>query len=204
MRFALLGLYNSGSSALAGMLHRLGANLGPPFARDPQSTAPIRRYESGDLGHSLRTWWNEPDIEERVPRDERVSWLVDWAGRHWLGSPAPLGAKHPLLALCTADIIAAWGADTRFLWSYRPLAESIAGLERRGWFAGRETTLQERLWSALRDFEAGHRGVVRLEWSRARADPHRTARELADFAGLEPTAGQFRAAADFVIDHRAT
>jgi len=31
MRFAILGLYNPRSSALAGMLHRLGADLQTPL-----------------------------------------------------------------------------------------------------------------------------------------------------------------------------
>jgi hypothetical protein len=195
MRFAVVGLYNSGSSALAGMLHQLGVNMGAPFSRDPTVQTPIRHFEPSDLSALLRTWWNEPDIAEHASQSERIARFTEWAEQHESGTAAPLGAKHPLLSLCGPDLRAAWGTQTLFIWSYRPLAESISRLERRGWFRGREACLQQRLWDALHEFEAGGATLVRVEWSRVCADAAGVARELTGLIGLAPSAAQLRAAA---------
>lgn len=95
---AVLGLYNSGSTALAGALHRLGVDMGAPFWRDSDDRSPRNYYEPWDLSCRLRSWWDEPEAREAVNQATRVAYLRDWrrrAGR----CPGPAGAKHPLLSL---------------------------------------------------------------------------------------------------------
>lgn len=197
MRFAIFGLYNSGSSALAGMLHRLGANLGPPFWRDrPGRESTV--YEADDLAAALRRWWDEPELIERSTADERIAWLRDWIERQESGGSAPAGVKHPLLALSASDIVAAWGADTRFIWARRSLADSVAGLTRRGWFPGREPAMQSRLWDAIDAFVGSGIAVTALDWDETRRDPAAAARRLAALLDLQPDADQLAAAAGFV------
>jgi hypothetical protein len=197
MRFAILGLYNSGSSALAGMLHRLGANLGPPFwGDDPPGTGTL--HEADDLARELRRWWAEPLLQAQVTPAERVAYLAAWMARHEASGTAPCGAKHPLLSLCGPDLLSAWGGDTLFIWSWRPLPESIAGLTRRRWFEGREVAVQEQVWRAIEDFAASGVPVVRVEWMAVRRDPDGAARRLADLVGLTPSDGQLAAAAAWV------
>ena len=197
MRFAILGLYNSGSSALAGMVHRLGANLGPPFWRD-QPGRDSTAYEADDLAAALRRWWDEPELIERAPADERIAWLRCWIERQESTRPAPAGVKHPLLALSVNDIVAAWRADTRFIWAQRPFAESVAGLTRRGWFPGREPAMQSRLWDAINAFVSSGSAVTALDWEETRREPAAAALRLAALLDLKPDADQLAAAAGFI------
>ena len=67
-RIAVLGLYNSGSTVIAGMLHRLGVNMGQPFWQTSADGAACNHYEPYDLSWHLRRWWDEPRAVERAPR----------------------------------------------------------------------------------------------------------------------------------------
>ncbi|MCX6913612.1 MAG: hypothetical protein NT167_11280 [Verrucomicrobia bacterium] len=57
-RIAVLGVYRSGSPAVAGALHHLGVDMGPPFFEG--------FYESAGLSKQLRKWWDEPRLREQV------------------------------------------------------------------------------------------------------------------------------------------
>jgi hypothetical protein len=198
LRFAVIGLYNSGSTALAGMLHRLGANLGPPFWRNDDDSSAKNYYEAGDLAAQLRWWWDEPNLIERMPATRRTDFLRWWIEHQEGFKGGPAGAKHPLLSLCCRELLDGWGPHTRFIWSWREFDASVDGLVRRRWFRGREAAVQQRLWDALHAFERSHDGVVRMNWQEVKASPAAAARQLADLTGLAPTAAQLSAAAAFV------
>ncbi len=198
LRFAVLGLYNSGSTTLAGMLHRLGANLGPPFWRSDDDASPHNYYEPHDLSSQLRSWWAEPDLIEQATAAVRRDCLRHWIKRREGSGAAPVGAKHPLLSLCGSDLLEAWGPATRIIWAWREFDDSVRGLVRRQWFRGREAALQQRLWDALHTFEQAQHGVVRVNWHDVRAEPAAAARRLAEATGLVPTTAQLAAAAGFV------
>ena len=70
MRVAVLGTYRCGSTAVAGVLHHLGVELGKPFWQD--------YYESASLADQLRIWWDEPALQEKTPKAERVRFLARW------------------------------------------------------------------------------------------------------------------------------
>jgi hypothetical protein len=199
-RIAVLGLYNSGSTGVAGLLHRLGINMGPPFWENSDDASTENFYEAGDLADQLRTWWEEPRGVERVPARKRIRFLRSWAAAQECIRPGPVGAKHPLLSLSGDDLVAAWGPQTHFIWSWRPLDESIAKLKERGWAwsKGYEESLQKRLWDSLHAFESHCSKVVRFEWARLKSDPARGVRELASLVGLAVTEEQVQAAARFI------
>ncbi len=147
-RIVVLGLYNSGTSAVAGVLHHLGVYMGgPPFFGD--------FYEAADVAARLRLWWREPDLIESTDADQRIAWLARWLERHERDGHKRIGLKHPLLCLSAPDIESAWGSRVRYVWSRRPLDESIAGLTRRHWFADPEA-MQTVLWQAVTQFIAHH------------------------------------------------
>src|SRR5487761_787575 len=75
---AILGLYNSGSTALAGALHRLGVHMGAPFWYSSDERAKNNFYEPWDLACQLRFWWNEPNIRENTDRQLRIACLGNW------------------------------------------------------------------------------------------------------------------------------
>jgi hypothetical protein len=198
VRVAVLGLYNSGSTIIAGVLHRLGVNMCPPFWCHSRDDSQGNHYEPYELSCHLREWWDEPRAVERMPAARRVCFLRHWAAMKNCLRPGPLGAKHPLLSLCARDLLEAWGDDTRFVWAWRPLDKSIARLRARGWFSGFEEALQQRLWVALDDFATSHPRVVKVEYARMKSDPAGMVRELAAGVGLEVSESQVGAAAGFV------
>jgi hypothetical protein len=185
-RIAVLGLYRSGSSAAAGVLHHLGVEMGAPYWMD--------NYESARLARRLRRWWHEPELEERFPPAERVRKLRDWISFLETGRATHVGAKHPLLSLCGADLAEAWGPAVRFIWTWRPLDASIASIRRTGWWP--EPTgenLQRRLWDEVNRFFAG-REHLRVDFSDMLGDPAREIRRIADYVDLRPDDDRFAAA----------
>jgi hypothetical protein len=185
-RIAVLGLYRSGSSAAAGVLHHLGVEMGAPYWMD--------NYESARLARRLRRWWHEPDLQERFPPGERVRKLRDWISFLEAGGATHIGAKHPLLSLCGEDLVEAWGPGVRFVWTWRPLDESIASIRRTGWWPeplGEK--LQRRLWDDVNRFFAG-REHLRVDFSDMLADPAREIRRIADYVDLLPDNDRFAAA----------
>jgi hypothetical protein len=205
VKIAILGLYNSRSTALAGALHRLGVHMGAPFWYSSDECAKNNFYEPWDLACLLRFWWNEPDIRENTPPHIRIACLASWVRLRQCAYPTAVGAKHPLLCLCGDDLVTAWGADTIFLRTYRPLEESIEWLRARHWFAQREESLQRRLWQALDDFCA-RQPHLSIEYRRLRSDTVAVLREIADYAHLTPTAlnGRPRRRLSIVPDKMAT
>lgn len=198
-RIAVLGLYNSGSTVTAGMLHRLGVNMGPPFWLNSDDDDEENFYEPYDMTWHLQRWWDEPRVVEKIPAATRICFFEQWAATQDCLGPGPMGAKHPLLSLCGPDLISAWGSGLRLVWSWRPLEESVAGLQRRDWFKPHEIPpMQQKLWAALNEFERSHPQVVRIDWRKVKADPAWAAKELASVAGVQPTEAQLKAAADFV------
>ena len=186
MRIAVLGLYNSGSTALAGVLHHLGVYMGgPPFFAD--------YYEPLDVGTELRRWWKEPDLVESTAADIRVRWLADWLALKEAAGFAAIGIKHPLLCLSAPDVEQAWGDDVCYIWSKRSLEDSIAGLKRRNWYA-HPAAMQNKLCDALNRFTANHEHLE-IEYSELLEKPQVTIERLVRSLQLSPDENQVAAAA---------
>src|SRR5580704_490293 len=98
-RIVVLGLYNSGSTLLAGMFHAMGVNMGAPFWANSQEGHAENYYESEQLARHVRSWWSEPLAQEQVRMEVRVQFLRCWASLQEFAHPGPLCAKHPLLSL---------------------------------------------------------------------------------------------------------
>jgi len=141
---AILGCYRSGSSLLAGVLHRLGVDMGSPFWGD--------YYEPADLSDQLRRWWAEPRLKEMVPKSTRIEFIRNWINNRKSG--ALVGMKHPLLALSAQDVWDACDGNALWIRASRPLEDSIASLEKRGWWpdaARIQTTLHRSIDLFLQD-----------------------------------------------------
>lgn len=196
-RIAILGLYNSGSTALAGALHRLGVHMGAPFWHIFDKGVRTNSYEPWDLACMLRHWWNEPDVRETTDRQSRIDCLVNWVRLRQCFHQNAVGAKHPLLCLCADDLLTAWGADTVFLRAYRPLEESIERLRARRWLAQREGPLQRQLWQVLEEF-CSRWPHLPVEYRRLRSDTDSVLQEIAAYAHLGPTEAQLATARAFI------
>jgi hypothetical protein len=190
MRVAVLGTYRSGSSGVAGVLHHLGVDMGEPFWQ-PLTPDATLYYESASLADQLRIWWDEPSLEEKTPKAERVHFLAQWVeSLEWAGA-RQVGAKHPLLSLCGDDLLEAWGGATHFIWSYRPLEESIHSLIALGWWPGREEFVQRRLWDAASRFFERH-PHLRVELADLTSQPSREVERIIKYLGITPNNEQIR------------
>jgi hypothetical protein len=187
-RVVVLGLYNSGSTAIARVLHRLGVHMGEPFWANSIEGDNLNFYEPYDLSWRLRKWWSEPDAVEKVLSADRIRFLERWILLQECERPGAAGAKHPLLGFCAHDLVKAWGEHTVFIWAWRSLNESIEKLKQRGWFPGNHhESLQRKLWGSITNFAASHPGVIKLDFNQVRTDPMSAAKTLASLAGLEPS-----------------
>jgi len=185
IRIAVLGLYRSGSTAVAGALHHLGVDMGAPFFFD--------YYEPEGLSQQLRIWWNEPSITEATPAEERIKLLAQWVQEREKASLGWIGAKHPLLCLCGPDLLKAWGSETRWVWTHRPLEKSILSLIATGWWPNQEEFIQDRLWRAVTQFLVFH-PHLRIDFSSMMADPVREIHRIVEYVGIQPSEEQLAAA----------
>ncbi|WP_372726373.1 hypothetical protein [Novipirellula sp.] len=168
MRIVVIGLYNSGSTCVAGVLHRLGVDMGAPYWHENECF-----YEPYDLSCILRHFWPEPDCQSQAHERIRVEVFRNWIlGRESLGS-SPCGAKHPLFCLSLADLRKAWGEQTVFVWIQREREASIAGLRKRNWFGEMTEPIQNKLWNAVHDFNFENANVLKLQYDAILQDPSR-------------------------------
>jgi len=204
MRFAVIGLFSSGSTGIARMLDCLGVDMGRPFHLKDIPGDKANFYEPKDLSEKLRVWWNEPQMETTTPRQVMVSELHSWiqvrenhAERRGVRD---VGAKHPILSMCAPELVQAWGADTKFIWSWREFDKSVASLRRRtanggfGNFKGHEEATQRKLWDALNRFADSNPEIVRMNWVEVLTNPESFARQLAGLCSEMPSENKITAA----------
>lgn len=188
-RFGVLGLYRSGSTAVAGALHHLGVDMGAPYWGD--------YYEPYSLSEQLRAWWREPFLEQQVDRSIRVRGLRRWMEDRELSGSSIVGCKHPLLCLCGEDLVEAWGPEARFIWTFRPLEDSMESIVRWNWWPTHGKQMQLTLWEAIQKFFAG-REHLRIEFAEMMENPQLQMQRIVEYLGLEPTDEQFATAVGFI------
>jgi hypothetical protein len=187
-RIAVLGLFRSGSTAVAGVLSHLGVDMGAPFYGG--------YYESAWLSDQLRRWWDEPHLRETVPQDERIRVLRQWVEEREKAGARWVGMKHPLLSLCGEDLVKAWGEGTRFIRCCRPLDESSQSLTTLG-YRGDSKVLQQKLLTALDLFFAG-RDHLEIHFAAMMKDPTVEVQRLVSYLDIAPAADATLTAIQFV------
>ena len=187
-RIAVLGVYRSGSTAVAGALHHLGVDMGPPFFEG--------FYESAWLSEQLRRWWNEPRLREKVSQAKRVRVLADWIQEREQGGAKWVGMKHPLLSLCGEDLVQAWGPEIRFIRCCRPLGDSINSLKRLGRTVDGQF-LQGTLMAALDRFFAGREHLA-VEFADLMSNPRREVERLMEYLNITADAEKIDSAIRFI------
>ena len=187
-RIAVLGVYRSGSTAVAGALHHLGVDMGAPYFEG--------FYESAGLSKQLRKWFDEPRLVEKVGSAKRVRVLADWIREREAGGVRWVGMKHPLLSLCGEDIVQAWGAETKFIRCCRPLDDSIDSLKRLGRSVD-GAHLQGTLMTALDKFFA-EREHLAIEFADLMSNPRREVERLVQYLQIEADEAKIQAAVSFI------
>jgi hypothetical protein len=188
-KVAVIGLYRSGSSAIAGVLDALGVWMGKPYF--------MGYYEPASLAQELRTWWAEPTLVEARPAHVRVDGLRRWLEQQAEVDRPIIGAKHPLLTLSAFDVLAAWGSDTRFIWAYRDLDASIESLKRAMPRMSNPHLIQGYLWARASSFCQDH-AHLRIAYDELLHEPQRVVADIAKYLELDCTAECITSAAETI------
>jgi hypothetical protein len=188
-RIAVLGLYRSGSTVVAGVLQHLGVDMGAPFF--------CEYYESEWLSKQLRVWWDEPHLREKVGQPKRVQVLAKWIHQREKAGAKWVGMKHPLLSLCGDDLLQAWGPDTKFIRCCRPLDESVVSMRKGMGFKGDAEFVQGTLMTALDRFFAG-RPCLEVTFADMMSNPDRELQRIIEFLEITPTSENLAKALKFV------
>jgi hypothetical protein len=184
-----MGLFRSGSTVVAGVLHHFGVDMGAPFYG--------LYYESDWLSEQLRKWWDHPRLGKNTMQPKRVRILKEWVQeREQAGTPW-VGMKHPLLSLFGDDLIQAWGEETKFIRCCRPLDESVASMKNVMGRHGGVELMQNTLMASLDRFFAG-RQHLEIHFARMMDNPGHELHRLVDFLQIAPGGEQFAAALKFI------
>jgi hypothetical protein len=191
-RIAVLGLYRSGSTVVAGVLQHLGVDMGAPFYG--------RYYESEWLSKQLRLWWDEsnlPHLREKVAQPKRVRILADWIQKREQAGTKWVGMKHPLLSLCGKDLVKAWGEETKFIRCCRPLDESVESMKHGMGVRNGAQLVQETLLTALDHFFA-ERQCLEISFAGMMKKPDVEIQRIIEFLKITPSNDNIAKAIQFV------
>ncbi|MEA2708103.1 MAG: hypothetical protein QOF78_704 [Phycisphaerales bacterium] len=196
----VLGLYRSGSSCIAGLLHRLGLHLGAHLVRANQHNE-SGYYEPAWLSGQLRKMWNEPQLIASMPQADRVHVLKWWLGdqqRRAQRSGKRVAVKHPLLCVMGEEMIEAWGSDIQVIAVCRPLDESVQSLQRtRWWHPSHCRPLLEKMWEQRERFLGGL-DHLRVDYDAMRHDPAGQAQRIVNYLRLSSSPTAMKEALAFV------
>jgi len=191
------GIHRSGSSAVAGVLHRLGVHMGGPFLKTEPDN-PRGYYEDDALVAINRhiVQWRDPSSYKFLPKDNRryLHYVLRRKRDLW-------GVKDPRLCFTLGQFARALeraGEDYAIMRVRRHLKHSISSLaDREGW----PRDLARDVLKAHR--QALEQNLERYEATEVRYDDlidhtKQTIEELVEKLGLDPNEGQMANAVRFV------
>ena len=187
IRIAVLGVYRSGSTAVAGALHHLGVDMGPPFFEG--------FYESAGLSKQLRRWWDEPRLVEKVgqaKRVTRVGAMDQGAGR----GRGKVGRNEASAAVAMRRGPGAGVGAGDAVHPLLPLEDSIDSLKRLGRTVNGEF-LQGTLVAGLDRFFAGREHLA-IEFADLMTNPRREVERLMEYLQITAEAERIEAAVHFI------
>jgi hypothetical protein len=200
---AILGLFRGGTSVVAGVLHRLGLEMGPLLPGGEHN--PTGFYEDVFLRARLRQMWGEPDFVRRPGSAHQVYALRVWR-RSLIAQlpsapgmvPQMLAVKHPLLCLMGPQMIRSWGPATRFISVVRPMDDCLASLSRVGWWPPHVCqAIQQRIWTAREAF-LSRRQHLQLSYDELLSNSEAQIGRIVQYLSLDVGKAAFAAAHDFI------
>jgi len=202
------GPFGSGTSAVAGLLGRLGAISFGPYHHIGDERTP-NTYELIAFKELLQRLVSEPTLslvpgidataELRTFRDRLANQEF---GAFEANSTTPIVLKHALAAFVIPQICEVF--ETRLIYVIRPLPEIEATHQRRQWpgpyGADGAHTIYSSMFRALIDDVFP---TMLVRYGELTASPLEHAQRLADFAGLKCSPEAIRAAAGFIRQTKA-
>jgi glycosyltransferase involved in cell wall biosynthesis len=204
----ICGPWGSGTSAIAGMLERMGTfGVGPYFQTNDPATP--NSYESIPFSETIRYALGYTSqrtfpfaassptavqcglrlLQKRIEQQE--------FGPYDLHFPKPIFAKYPLSALVISQICEVF--DTKLIYVMRSLEDIERTRLRRNWpaYYGAEgaSMIYGHMSTALKDRE---KQTMTIDYKQLLASPMVYVRDIARFVGLELSAEELRRATDFI------
>lgn len=175
-RVAVVGLYRSGTSAIAGILDRLGVDMGAPYWFD--------FYESLELRALLIA---------RHPFDKTA------ALRQWIKNRSGdfCGGKHPLLSFYVPELEQAW-SPVKFIWAKRKLQNAINSLAKQHWATPATAPIMQQDLAKTLKKHFKTRQSLQIQFTNLMKRPESQIRRIVQHLGLQPTKAQLAAALTFV------
>ena len=200
---AVIGLHRSGSSCLAGCLHKLGVHMGDKLGGHEKTGG----YEASGLAWLCEKAFRFPTTEcamEREALREKLQNHVIWNMSSASKKDTIAGGKYPHLCAMVDDLAAVCG-DLRILHINRPLDESIESLKERsrkatGWLAISDEdaeSVQRWLWEE-KSKAIDKYAHLTIEYHDLLKDPEREIKRIIEYLGIEPTDDQVQAAISHV------
>jgi len=196
------GPWSSGTTAVAGLLARLGMNGMPPFLSTVDERTP-NSYESIAFRAAVDEVASEATVSVTAPPPVIVERLTAFRERIVRQEHGPYAGeriflKYPLSALVIPQLCEVF--RTRIVYVLRPIRDIEATRARRGWGPHTGAPGGQVLYGAMFRSLVEHRipMPLMLRFAELIEDPVATARELARFADLDVEPGRIAEAAAFV------
>jgi hypothetical protein len=197
------GPFGSGTTAVAGLLARLGAvGFGPYYQpadeRTPNSHELIAFRDLMLTLASEETTTLLPGAGAKTALDKFRDRIANQEfGAYDSSAGIPIFLKHPLAALIIPQICAAF--ETRLIYLVRPVRDIEASRRRRKWGAQYGAKAAGIIYSQMFNALINHSFPTTIvRYSELINSPLEHARKLAAFAGLKSDVGVMREAAAFV------
>ena len=201
----ICGPWGSGTSAVAGLLERMGGfGLGPYFMTNDPDTP--NSYESIAFRDLILQYASQPTISPipSVPGAvqsalRRLQQRIEQQefGPYDVHSTKTIFVKHPLSALLISEICEAF--DTKLIYVMRPLEDIERTRLRRNWLpyfgAAGATAIYQYMADALTQLT---NPTMTIDYTDLLASPMAHARDIARFADLQPSAAELDNAVAFI------
>lgn len=201
---AIIGLHRSGSSSLAGAVHKLGVHMGDRLGGYESSGG----FEAVGLSRLCEQAFPFPSTTLTMPSGllrHQLSRHVRHVQKSARDRGKIAGGKYPHLCAMGEDLKAVCGDGLRCIHINRPIEESIASLVTRsrtmtGRLAASDQQVrevQQWLWKEKQEF-LKHNTHLQVEYHDLLASPGKQIDRIARFLGLKPTRRERQAAIDHI------
>ena len=198
----LIGTQSSGSSAIAGVTYHvgvwLGDDLGGRYGSDPDNQC---GFEDKNFGRALR---HIPVLSDRLrqPRilEAKLRQRINELTREARQRGQIPGAKRIRFSALGDVFMRILGDRLRVIDCHRPLADSIASLQRLNPQKTNTAAVQQWIWDSKQRFLAAvpAEQQLRVEYYNLLKNPLAEAQRIAAWLGLEPTQEQIERAVRIV------
>jgi len=195
----VLGAWGSGTTAITGVLDRLGAYTCPPHfnTNDPRT---LCSYESVDLRNILLRYINEQDITIIGRRDHLIAELQQWfkyISENKALNNQTIAVKHPLLSIIVSDLLPA--LNPKIITVKRPYEDIERSRIRRKWPAiYGKLGAQQLNNSATKSLKKTDADVLNVPYKELLKSPDKYILKIAEFCALDNDALKIDNAIDFI------